>query len=159
MWVLQHIKHVNATNAVSVNTVGLAIWCMPSSCRKQSNSERSLASMTFEACQFCQVRAHAGLPHRCNTMAEAPPPPLQMVATPDLPLRRSSTLRRRTMMAAPDAPIGCPSAVAPPCTFTLQAQPLTRTQQQSFCQSTSWLRCTHVCPVRLCDGAKVKGLS
>ena len=56
----------------------------------------------------------------CRTTAEAPPPPLQMVATPDLPSCLSSTLSSRTRRAAPVAPMGCPSAVAPPCTLTLQ---------------------------------------
>lgn len=48
------------------------------------------------------------------TIAEAPPPPLQIVATPMAASRVVNTFIRRTMMAAPLAPIGCPIATAPP---------------------------------------------
>ena len=55
-----------------------------------------------------------------RTMADAPPPPLQMAATPKRAHFAFSTDRSRMMRAAPEAPIGCPIATAPPCTFTLQ---------------------------------------
>lgn len=57
--------------------------------------------------------------YRCSTIADAPPPPLQIAATPALPLCRSMTFSSLTMMATPEAPMGCPRATAPPCTFTL----------------------------------------
>lgn len=53
------------------------------------------------------------------TMAVAPPPPLQMAATPNLALCCFSTLSKVTMMRQPLAPMGCPSATAPPKTLTL----------------------------------------
>ena len=55
-----------------------------------------------------------------RTMADAPPPPLQMAATPKRAHFAFSTDSSRMMRAAPEAPIGCPIATAPPCTFTLQ---------------------------------------
>jgi len=48
---------------------------------------------------------------------EAPPPPLQIPATPYLPLFYLSTVRRDWMILAPETPIGWPRATAPP--FTL----------------------------------------
>src|SRR5688572_3980169 len=54
-----------------------------------------------------------------TAIAVASPPPMQRLATPRLrPYLRSAPMSV-TRMRAPDAPIGCPSAQAPPCTFTL----------------------------------------
>src|SRR5204862_6093313 len=53
-----------------------------------------------------------------TAMAVASPPPMQRLATPRrLPYLRSAPIRV-TRMRAPEAPIGWPSAQAPPCTFT-----------------------------------------
>mmetsp|Transcript_324 Transcript_324/g.997 ORF Transcript_324/g.997 Transcript_324/m.997 type:complete len:230 (+) Transcript_324:322-1011(+) len=53
------------------------------------------------------------------TIAEAPPPPLQIPATPIFPPLSLSTESRVTTILAPDAPIGWPRATAPPRIFTL----------------------------------------
>ena len=67
-----------------------------------------------------------------RTMADAPPPPLQMAATPKRAHFAFSTDSSRMMRAAPEAPIGCPIATAPPCTFTLQmSMPLRLTLSRS----------------------------
>src|SRR6266700_954496 len=52
-------------------------------------------------------------------MAVASPPPMQRLATPRLPPVFLSAPMRVTRMRAPDAPIGWPSAQAPPWTLTL----------------------------------------
>lgn len=57
--------------------------------------------------------------HVSITIADAPPPPLQMAATPNLADFASRTVISRTMIAAPEAPIGWPIATAPPCALTL----------------------------------------
>mmetsp|Transcript_17124 Transcript_17124/g.46356 ORF Transcript_17124/g.46356 Transcript_17124/m.46356 type:complete len:235 (-) Transcript_17124:610-1314(-) len=56
---------------------------------------------------------------RSTTTADAPPPPLQMLATPKRPSTWSSAERSVTRILMPDAPIGCPMATAPPNMFTL----------------------------------------
>mmetsp|Transcript_6438 Transcript_6438/g.18210 ORF Transcript_6438/g.18210 Transcript_6438/m.18210 type:complete len:207 (+) Transcript_6438:91-711(+) len=53
------------------------------------------------------------------TMAEAPPPPLQMEAQPRVASFCRSTLMRPPTMRPPLMPMGCPSATAPPLTLTL----------------------------------------
>src|SRR5204863_6661170 len=55
---------------------------------------------------------------RSTSMATALPPPRQSAATPMRPLRRSRACRSVTRTRAPLAPIGWPSAIAPPWTFT-----------------------------------------
>lgn len=47
------------------------------------------------------------------------PPPIQSDATPFFPPIRLSTCMRVTRTLHPDAPIGWPKAIAPPCIFTL----------------------------------------
>ena len=54
-------------------------------------------------------------------MAEAPPPPLQIAATPILPLFCFKTESKVTIILQPELPSGCPKATAPPFTFTLVA--------------------------------------
>src|SRR5579862_892715 len=68
--------------------------------------------------QFLQ-RGLAGVHASSMAIAVASPPPMQSDATPRLPPRLRSAPIRVTRMRAPDAPIGWPSAQAPPCTFTL----------------------------------------
>jgi len=53
------------------------------------------------------------------TIADAPPPPLQIAAHPMRAPRARSTVMSRAMMMAPVAPSGWPSASAPPCALTL----------------------------------------
>ena len=53
------------------------------------------------------------------TIAEAPPPPLQIPAAPYFPLFCFKTLINVTMILDPLLPKGCPSATAPPLTSTL----------------------------------------
>jgi hypothetical protein len=53
-----------------------------------------------------------------STIAEAPPPPLQIPATPMLALFCFKTFANVIVILAPDAPSGCPKATAPPFTFT-----------------------------------------
>ena len=74
---------------------------------------------------------------RSSTIADAPPPPLQMAATPMRALLASSTDSSRMTSAAPLAPMGCPSATAPPCTFTLHA-PCSKSQSH-LCVYGAWL--------------------
>ena len=64
---------------------------------------------------FCQ--------HLSSTTADALPPPLQIAATPSFAEFASKTDIRRMMRAAPEAPMGCPIATAPPCAFTLLNRP------------------------------------
>src|ERR1043165_452043 len=52
-------------------------------------------------------------------IAVASPPPMHRLATPRLPPRFRSAPISVTRIRAPEAPIGWPSAHAPPCTFTL----------------------------------------
>ena len=61
--------------------------------------------------------AHYAL-SRSTSIATALPPPRQRAATPIRPLRRSSACSNVTNTRAPLAPIGWPSAIAPPQTFT-----------------------------------------
>ena len=53
------------------------------------------------------------------TIAEAPPPPLQIAAAPYFPLFCFRTLIKVTMILEPELPSGCPKETAPPFTFTL----------------------------------------
>ena len=58
---------------------------------------------------------------RCqtSTMTASPwPPPEQIAATPRPPPRRRSSQISVVRMRAPEAPIGCPRAIAPPLTLT-----------------------------------------
>src|SRR5207249_192277 len=56
---------------------------------------------------------------RSTIIATALPPPKHSDANPRFPPRCSKAYRSVTSTRAPDAPIGCPSAIAPPLTFTL----------------------------------------
>ena len=56
--------------------------------------------------------------------AVASPPPMHRLATPRLPPYLRSAPSSVTTMRAPDAPIGWPSAQAPPCTLTLLVRQL-----------------------------------
>jgi len=51
-------------------------------------------------------------------MAEPPPPPLQILAIPYLPLFYFKTVIKLWTILAPDIPIGWPKATAPPLTLT-----------------------------------------
>src|SRR6202012_6124150 len=51
-------------------------------------------------------------------LATASPPPMQRLATPRFSPRASSADRSVAMTRAPEAPIGWPSAQAPPLTFS-----------------------------------------
>src|SRR5689334_5371724 len=64
-------------------------------------------------------RAH-GSPHARSTQSAMPsPPPMQSEATPRLASRASIAASNVTSTRAPEAPMGCPSAQAPPLTFKL----------------------------------------
>ena len=52
------------------------------------------------------------------TIAEAPPPPLQIPAAPIFPLFCFKTLINVTTILDPDEPNGCPKDTAPPLTLT-----------------------------------------
>src|SRR5690606_38561745 len=52
------------------------------------------------------------------TIAEAPPPPLQIAARPMLLLLASSTECKVVIILAPEQPKGWPNATAPPHTFS-----------------------------------------
>src|SRR6056300_235103 len=62
--------------------------------------------------QFCIINDHGY--SRSNAMAVPSPPPIQIAATPRLTSRRSIALSNVTIIRAPEAPIGCPKAQAPP---------------------------------------------
>src|SRR5437762_378478 len=64
----------------------------------------------------CQPKQTSSMP-----TAVASPPPMQRVATPRFPPVLRKAPSSVAMIRAPDAPIGWPSAHAPPCTFTLSA--------------------------------------
>src|SRR6185312_1377984 len=67
----------------------------------------------------CAERNSCKNPHTSSTaIAVASPPPMQSAATPRLRLRRLSAWISVTRMRAPEAPMGWPSAQAPPFTFT-----------------------------------------
>jgi len=51
-------------------------------------------------------------------IAEAPPPPLQMLAIPNYPLFLFKTFIKLIITLEPLIPIGCPRATAPPCKLT-----------------------------------------
>src|SRR5579871_3977839 len=60
----------------------------------------------------------------CQTsiaIAVASPPPMHRLAMPRLRPRALSAPMRVAMIRAPLAPIGCPSAVAPPCTLSFSS--------------------------------------
>ena len=50
-------------------------------------------------------------------MAIPMPPPIHKVAKPFLELRLTISCIKVTIILAPEAPIGCPKAIAPPLTF------------------------------------------
>src|SRR5262249_45145966 len=53
-----------------------------------------------------------------TAIATASPPPKHKASTPIFPPRRRNALIRVTSVRAPLAPMGWPSATAPPCTLT-----------------------------------------
>src|SRR5205814_121108 len=55
---------------------------------------------------------------RSATRATPCPPPMQSEATPSRASRSAMTCRSVTSTRAPLAPMGCPTAIAPPCTVT-----------------------------------------
>src|SRR5204862_7918207 len=68
--------------------------------------------------------AFAKAPHAPSTrrMSASPwPPPEQIAAQPSPPPRRRSSCTSTPRMRAPDAPIGCPRATAPPLTLTFSS--------------------------------------
>src|SRR4029077_6848953 len=67
---------------------------------------------------------------RSMIVAVPSPPPQHMVSRPYRRSRRSSSYRSRFMRMAPDAPSGCPTAMAPPLTFVLSMS-----APVSFCQA------------------------
>src|SRR5690606_20706309 len=62
---------------------------------------------------------HAGTQASSIATAVASPPPMHRAATPRLPPWRCRAWIRVTTSRAPEAPIGCPRAQAPPCTVSL----------------------------------------
>src|SRR5690606_18872609 len=57
--------------------------------------------------------------HTLSTTAAIPwPTPMHMVASPYLPARRRNSWTSVVRIRAPEAPSGCPSAIAPPLTLT-----------------------------------------
>lgn len=76
-----------------------------------------LLRLKFE-CATCQ-QIYTGLWRHSllMTMADAPPPPLQMLARPRLPSGRLCVMW--AINREPDIPIGCPIDTAPPCILTL----------------------------------------
>mmetsp|Transcript_38220 Transcript_38220/g.80079 ORF Transcript_38220/g.80079 Transcript_38220/m.80079 type:complete len:238 (+) Transcript_38220:28-741(+) len=73
------------------------------------------------------------------TMAEAPPPPLQMAAAPMRLSRRMRLCRRVHTMRAPEQPMGCPSASAPPVTSTFAGSSLSRRMLAIDTTENAWL--------------------
>jgi len=47
-------------------------------------------------------------------IAEAPPPPLQILAIPRVASLVRRTFKRLVIIRVPEAPMGCPKATAPP---------------------------------------------
>src|SRR5207237_9536586 len=58
------------------------------------------------------------LPFPSTSTASPWPPPEQIAAQPSPPPRRRSSSTSEPRIRAPEAPIGCPSATAPPLTLT-----------------------------------------
>src|SRR5690606_21088499 len=57
------------------------------------------------------------------TISASPwPPPPHSAAAPTPPPRRRSSSARVSRSRAPDMPIGCPSAIAPPFTLTISGE-------------------------------------
>mmetsp|Transcript_56490 Transcript_56490/g.148926 ORF Transcript_56490/g.148926 Transcript_56490/m.148926 type:complete len:237 (+) Transcript_56490:247-957(+) len=75
---------------------------------------------------------------RSMTMADAPPPPLQMAAAPMLLSRRMRLWMSVTMMRAPEQPMGWPSASAPPDTSTLAGSRLSLRMLDSDTTAKAW---------------------
>ena len=63
----------------------------------------------------------ATLPFTSTITASPWPPPEQIAAQPSPPPRRRSSFTSVIRMRAPLAPIGWPSAIAPPFTFTFDS--------------------------------------
>ena len=80
------------------------------------------------------------------TIADAPPPPLQIPATPILPFFCFKILISVTTILDPEDPRGCPKDTAPPLTLTISglisnnfmlAKPTTENASLSSKKSTS----------------------
>mmetsp|Transcript_16556 Transcript_16556/g.52805 ORF Transcript_16556/g.52805 Transcript_16556/m.52805 type:complete len:322 (+) Transcript_16556:61-1026(+) len=66
-------------------------------------------------------------------MAVPCPPPMHAEPTPKRPSRRCSSWVRCAVMRAPEAPSGCPSAIAPPLLLVIA-----RSRPSSFSQARYW---------------------
>src|SRR5205807_7881322 len=81
------------------------------------SSQRGGTSSLQALLRAARVPVYAPL---TSTIIASPcPPPEQIAATPRPPPRRRSSWTSVVRMRAPLAPIGCPSAIAPPFTLTL----------------------------------------
>src|SRR5262249_55500298 len=86
--------------------------------------------LKFPKSQFDQRSTHMAMPM---------PPPMQSVAKPFLALRFCISCRSVTSTRAPDAPIGCPNAIAPPLTFTFDvSQPRSLLTAQACAANASF---------------------
>lgn len=65
-----------------------------------------------------RYRAFCSLIQPFNHHRNSPPPPMHSVASPSVLSRACMACNSVTRIRAPLAPIGCPSAMAPPLTFT-----------------------------------------
>src|SRR5690606_36603269 len=83
---------------------------------KIENGEQNIDSVVYSLCSVLYSLVYLSI-----TIADAPPPPLQIAAAPRFALFCSNTLISVTMILAPEHPRGCPSDTAPPFTFTLDA--------------------------------------
>src|SRR6266851_1966409 len=74
-----------------------------------------------------------------TSIAPPRPPPIQIEAMPRLPLARLSACSKCSTMRAPEAPTGCPSAMAPPSTlsFALSSSPIAPSRPSSSRQYLS----------------------
>src|SRR5439155_3114748 len=108
---------------VSARTAARRALCAPSGgSEHQAGGRRTAEGWSRAAgCSEAAQSERGGCSSHGSSIAiaVASPPPMQRLATPRLPpcfLRAPSSVTR---MRAPDAPIGWPSAHAPPCTLTL----------------------------------------
>mmetsp|Transcript_13743 Transcript_13743/g.42936 ORF Transcript_13743/g.42936 Transcript_13743/m.42936 type:complete len:310 (-) Transcript_13743:513-1442(-) len=83
-------------------------------------------------CTLSAAGTPAAAPMRSTIVAFAVPPLSHIVSSPYRPPRRSSSPMRLDMSMAPVAPMGCPRAIAPPFTFTLERSP----PVQAFAQAS-----------------------
>src|SRR5262249_5423911 len=74
---------------------------------------------------------------RSTTIATALPPPRHSAASPRSSPRRPSAYSSVTSPRVPDAPIGCPSAIAPPLTFTRASSSPSSLPHASICAANA----------------------